>query len=115
MDQQDRKYIARVLNSAMYAMQDLLKEGRFAIENEALAELVDNFGTQLAVAFEAEREMDLVERWNKGVPVFRQSLFSANQRTYGRVPEGRIAIISERDVRTAEELCPPPPDFPKYR
>ena len=72
MDQDDRRHIARVLNIAVYAMQNLLKEGRFAIANDALVELVDNFGKQLAAAFEAEREMELVERWNKRAPDFRQ-------------------------------------------
>jgi hypothetical protein len=116
MDQDDRKHIARVLNIAVYAMQNLLKEGRFAMANDALVELVDNFGKQLAAAFEAEREMELVERWNKRAPDFRQNLFVASRGRYERaMAEGRVAIVSEQDVRTAEELCPPPPDFPNYR
>ena len=116
MDQEDRKYIAGVLNRAVYAMQELLKEDRFAIENDALVELVDNFGKQLVAAFEAENEIELVERWNKQVPGFRQNLLLASRRSHRRaITDGRIAIISERDVRRAEGLCPPPPDFPKYR
>jgi hypothetical protein len=116
MDQDDRKYVAKVLNGAVYAMLDLLKEGRFAIENAALTELVGNFGKQLATAFEAERERELVDRWNNRVPDFRQSFFLASRRRYERAGgEGPIAIISERDIKTAEEMCPPPPDFPEYR
>lgn len=116
MDQDDRKRVARVLKLAVHAMQNLLKEGRFAVENDALAELVNNFGKQLAAAFEASREMELVERWNKGAPDFRQNLFIASRGRYERaMSEGRVAIISEQDVRTAEGLCPPPADFPEYR
>ncbi len=116
MDQDDREHVARVLKLAVYAMQNLLQEGRFAVENDALAELVDNFGKQLAAAFLAKREVELVDRWHKRAPDFRQNLFNASRVRFERaMSEGRVAIISEQDVRTAEGLCPPPADFPEYR
>jgi hypothetical protein len=116
MDQDDRKHVARVLKLAVHAMQNLLEEGRFAVANDALAELVDNFGKQLAAAFEAKRELELVDRWYKRAPDFRQNLFTASQGRYERtMAEGRVAIISAQEVRTAEGLCPPPADFPDYR
>ncbi len=104
MDQDDRKHVARVLKLAVHAMHNLLEEGRFAVANDALAEMVNNFGRQLAAAFEAKREIELVERWNKRAPDFRQNLFIASRGRYERaMAEGRVAIISEQDVRAAEE------------
>lgn len=117
MDQEDRKHVASVLNDAISVMQVLLEKSGVAIESEALAELVDNFGKQLATAFEVNREVEFIQRWNERVPNFRRSLFSAGRgRSVRAFAWRRIAIISLQDVKTAQELCPPPPDFPmNYR
>jgi len=86
------------------------------MQNDAITELVGNFGKQLAIAFETNSEAELVRQWLERAPNFRENLFSADQGAYWRTSaEGRTPILSISAVREAEERCPPPPDFPDYR
>jgi hypothetical protein len=116
MNDEERKYIAAVIRVAVSAMRGLLKDGKFAIQNDALVELTENFGGQLAIAFEKKREGELVNRWTEGVPTFRENLFAADQSANVRAAvEGRMPIISLSAVKDAEGRCPPPPDFATYQ